>query len=1134
MHCPDCQHVNEPSANFCEECGGALSRACSGCGLALKPTAKFCPQCGRATAPKAAAGAGATSAALESGSTASGRDRALGRATPAHLAEKILSSRSAVEGERKRVSVLFSDIQGSMELSEQLDPEQWHLIMDRFFQIMTEGVHRFEGTVNQYTGDGVMALFGAPIAHEDHAQRACFAALRLQSELRKYANELRIEHGLSINVRIGIHSGEVVVGNIGDDLRMEYTAQGHTVGLAARMQQIAEPGKAYLTGATEELVRGYFALESLGLSKVKGVAEPVAVFALGGLGEMRTRLDVSRSRGFSKFVGRCGELEALENALGDVVAGEGRVVSLVAEAGTGKSRLCFEFTERCRERGVTVYETYCLPHGRTLPLFPILQLYRGIFGITDGDSPERARDKIAGRIVLIDAKLIDTLPMLFDFLGVPDPQHPVTATDPELRTRLILDVLSRITSARGDRGAAVVLVEDLHWIDPGSTVFLESLVEAIPGGRLLLLLNYRPEYSGDWMSKPYCRRVALSPLGDTEIDELLDHLLGRDPTLGVLRRRVREQTGGNPFFVEEVVRELVEQGHIAGSRGCYKLETPVESIPVPGSVQGVLAARIDRLDDDSKGTLQAASAIGRDFSLELLAAATGKAAEELEAVLSRLIDDQFVYATSLYPEPEYSFKHALTRDVAYESILGARKRELHAAVGRALEASVGSVSDERAALIADHYERAGDPIAAAHWHERAALWIGTSNVAESYEHWRKVRVLTDGADPSPALRTQRVRACCQEILRGLRGGADVDSPALLAEARRALPGCDDPHAEIRVLMTEGSIAYLAGDFHVAFPVLDRALANARSTGDDRLISEAVTYWQVIQSFRDPAAGLALLEEIGDVGIAGASEVMGFAVHGWNRAFPAVCVNALGDYADAMSRVDAAVDAARAAGDPIDIALTISLAGNCLSMWGQGERALTSIREARRLAEATGVRIAIATSCMGAAMAPSVSGSALPLDELVATARRFEQVAYGFQRSSLGFLQTAIHFRRRELDAALKTVRDTYELCERSGISTRVVGLVGEAEILIAMHGAEAHDDVERLLAAARLDIDALGLRVYAPRIHVVRAALAKVAGDRTTAANERELAIAAYRDMGAPIPDDLSEEKPSHAAPTNA
>src|SRR5262249_47372155 len=387
---------------FCTECGNRLGRTCAACGTSVDLSEKFCGSCGAALTGVAAASV----------------DRAPITYTPKHLADKILTSRSALEGERKQVTVLFADVKGSMELAEQLDPEEWHRILDHFFMILAEGVHRFEGTVNQYTGDGIMALFGAPIAHEDHAQRACWAALRLQESLRAYADELRRTQGLNFSVRVGLNSGDVVVGQIGNDLRMDYTAQGHTVGLAQRTEQLAEAGRTYLTEHTAALVGDYFRLRDLGAFALKGVRRPVHIHELEGAGALRTRFDVSRARGFSRFVGRADEMAAVEAAMPRAFAGEGRVIGVVSEPGVGKSRLCHELNERARAQGVRVHTAHCVAHGKMIPFLPILELMRDIFGVTEQDGNEAARRKIAGTLLLLDQTLTDALPLVFDFLGV--------------------------------------------------------------------------------------------------------------------------------------------------------------------------------------------------------------------------------------------------------------------------------------------------------------------------------------------------------------------------------------------------------------------------------------------------------------------------------------------------------------------------------------------------------------------------------------------------------------------------------------------------------------------------------------------------------------------------------------------
>jgi class 3 adenylate cyclase len=671
MQCRGCGREGRDDARFCDGCGAPLARSCPSCARELRSDARFCDGCG--------ADLGAGGAPAPSAPERSPRDY-----TPAHLAEKILRSKSALEGERKQVSVLFADVKSSLELAGQVDPEQWHAILDGLFQILADGVHRFEGTINQYTGDGIMALFGAPISHEDHAQRACYAALHLRDRLQEHTREVKRAHGLGLSVRMGIHSGEVVVGKIGDDLRMDYTAQGHTVGLAQRMEDLAEPNTCFVSSATARLVAGYFELEDLGEFRVKGVAEPVETFELRGIGAHRTRFDASRARGLTRFVGRAGDMHALDAALEQVGGGgAGQVVGVVADAGTGKSRLCFEFVERCRAQGVPVIEGQAVAHGRNLPYLPILQVFRAYYGIEDRDDDRAVREKIAGRLLLLDEGFRDVLPVVFEFFGVPDPQRPAPPMDPDAKRRQLFAVLRRIVQRDNPSVRAfVTLIEDLHWMDPGSEAFLTEWVDAIGPVPRLLVVNFRPEYHADWMQKSYYRQLPLAPLGPDAIRELVGDLLGHDPSTARLADAIHARTGGNPFFTEEVVQSLIESGHLEGERGAYRLVTSVEELEVPATVQPLLASRIDRLAEREKRVLQIAAVIGVEFSEPVLARVAHLPERELGAALDALKQAEFVYEEAIYPVAEYAFKHPLTQEVALTSQLRERRARLHADVAR--------------------------------------------------------------------------------------------------------------------------------------------------------------------------------------------------------------------------------------------------------------------------------------------------------------------------------------------------------------------------------------------------------------------------------------------------------------------
>ena len=692
--------------------------------------------------------------------------------------------------------MLFADVEGSMDLAEQHDPEEWRRIMQGFFSILADEVHRFEGTVDKFTGDGIMAVFGAPVAREDHARRACFAALQMLDDIAEYAAELRRKHGLNFSARIGINSGEVVAGAIGAEGDGGYTAVGHTVGLAQRMEALAEPGKAYLTEATAELARGFLALEDLGEFEIKGASRPVRVFELAGVGDARSRLDLSRERGFSRFVGRDAEMSVLKDSLARAKAGEGAAVGIVAEPGIGKSRLCHELAERCRAEGIEVFECQAQSHGRETPFMPVLQMLRSYFGIADGDPERIVREKIAGRTLLLDPAFADDLPVLFDFLGVPDPERPLPQLSAEARDRALRGVVCKLVRAPGRRSAIVTIVEDLHWIDEASEVLLGELLGAVEGTQTLAIVNFRPEYEPPWTGPPDYHQIALEPLGPADTAELLRDLAGADPSLDGLAELLHERTAGNPFFVEEIVRSLAESGNLEGERGAYRLARPVEDAGVPATVQTVLAARIDRLGPDAKRLLQAASVAGKEIGERALQLIPGFEDEARHReTLGELIAAGFLYEAELYPERVLAFRHPLTREVAYGTQLAEQRAATHTAVARATIELNPERVDELAALIARHMESGGETREAARWSARAAYWAGSSHPGDALRLWRKTMELAEQLDPDEEAEGMAVMSRLLQLDFAWRLGMDSEEEArLLAEAEAIATRTGDRHS----------------------------------------------------------------------------------------------------------------------------------------------------------------------------------------------------------------------------------------------------------------------------------------------------------------------------------------------------
>jgi class 3 adenylate cyclase/DNA-binding SARP family transcriptional activator/tetratricopeptide (TPR) repeat protein len=749
---------------------------------------------------------------------------------PKPLAETVRGAARSLEGERKQVTVLFCDIQGSMELAETLDPELWREQLDRFLALVADAVHAYAGVVNRFTGDGAMALFGAPIAQEDHARRACHAALRLQESLADHGHEFNRDHGLDFTVRLGLNSGEVVVGAVGQNLEMAYTAIGHTVGLAARMQEAAEPSRPYLTGTTATLVEGYFELEDLGELDVKGARDPVHAFALTGVAAACTRLDAAAGRGLSPLVGRGSELAALEAALARARQ-SGQVVGVVAEPGVGKSRLCREFAELCRQRGMRVTVGGGLAHRRKVPLLPVIEMLRVYFGITADDDPQAARAKVTEP--LIGEDFGDLLPVLFEFLGVPDPERPVPAQmAPEARQRALLAAMRRLYETAGEEGPSLLVIEDLHWLDSGSDTFLAHLVESLPGARTLLVVNFRPEYHADWMRRSYYEQLPLAALERDQTARLVEALSGRDPSLDGLADLIAERTGGNPFFIEEVVQGLVDSGGLEGARGDYRLAHAIDEIEIPVSVQALLAARIDRLPQREKAVLQCAAVIGREFSEPILRRVTGHPEEELAAILHALAGAEFVYQQQLYPEARYVFKHPLTQEVAYRSQLREPRARTHAAAADALEQLYPARHDELAAAISSHREHAREHLQAARWGARAAAWAGQRHPAAALHHWRRVRTLVGDKPASPDAAGLALAACIWNLQLGWRLGMSEDElERLYREARQLAATTGDKSAMAVVIGAYGFARGLAGHLEDAIARVCEARDLAQQAGN---------------------------------------------------------------------------------------------------------------------------------------------------------------------------------------------------------------------------------------------------------------------------------------------------------------
>ena len=810
----------------------------------MPPAAKFCPECAH---PASAAPEPATY-------------------TPRHLAERILNSRAALEGERKQVTVLFADLKGSMELLADRDPEEARKLLDPVLERMMEAVHHYEGTVNQVMGDGIMALFGAPLAHEDHAVRACYAALRMQEAIRRYTDEVRRTHGIEVQIRVGLNSGEVVVRSIGSDLHMDYTAVGQTTHLAARMEQLATPGTIRLTANTLALAEGYVEVKAFGPIPVKGLAQPVEVYEITGAGAARTRLQAARARGLPRFVGRDTELDQLRRAAEEARRGHGQIVAVVGEPGVGKSRLYYEFIRSHHVHDSLILESGSVSYGKATPYLPLADLLRSYFKIDARDDTRGIRVKVTGGLLTLDEALKDTVPVALWLLDALPEDSPFLLLEPAGRRRQTLAAIKRILLRENQVHPLMLVFEDLHWIDSETQAFLDSLVDSLPASRILLAVNYRPEYRHGWANKTYYCQIRIDPLPPESAEDFLDALLGRDPGTQSLKQLLIERTEGSPLFLEESVRTLVETRALVGERGAYRLVQAPDTLQVPATVQAIIAARIDRLDPQEKRLLQAAAVIGTHVPFALLSAIVDVDVDEeaLRRCLAQLQTAEFVYEAQLFPDLEYAFKHALTHEVAYGSVLQDRRRALHAAIVEAIERLYADRLPEQVERLAHHAVRGGILPKAVHYlREAGSKAISRSANREAVAYFQEALALLDELPQTTQTLTEalEIRLALGPALIAVKGPPSPEVEALYLRALELVDQLGASAHRFPVLWGLWFVNYTRGEYLVALEAGERLLETARNGDDTGQILEAHhSLWPTLVAMGRPLQAIGHMEQ----------------------------------------------------------------------------------------------------------------------------------------------------------------------------------------------------------------------------------------------------------------------------------
>jgi class 3 adenylate cyclase/tetratricopeptide (TPR) repeat protein len=816
MKCSNCQTKNREGVKFCEECGAKLDLECPHCNATIPPGRKFCGECGYKLTETSE---GPIVDFSEPQSY-----------TPKFLADKILTSRSSIEGERKFVTVLFADLANYTAISEKLDPEEVHQIMDGCFKILMDEIHKYEGTVNQFTGDGVMALFGAPVAHEDHAQRACHAALSIQRAIGEYGERIRKDIGVDFNMRIGLNSGPVIVGSIGDDLRMDYTAIGDTTNLAARLESLAKPGNIVVSSDSYRLIRDFYELESLGKVEIKGKEELQEVYGLIKSTDVSTRIEAAVSKGLTRFVGRPNSMVALMEAYDKVLSGAGQVVGIVGEAGVGKSRILLEFRDRLPRREITYLEGRCLHFGGSMAYLPILDILKSYFDIKEGDREFVIKKKMKKKILQFDEKLKGVLSSFEDLLSLQVTDKAYLELDPKQKRARVFEGIRDLLIRESQNRSIVLAIEDLHWIDKTSEDFLGYLIGGLTNTRILLILLYRPEYTHQWGSKSYYDRIGLSQLTTKSSAELVQAILEGAEVVPELRELILCRTGGNPLFMEEFTHSLLENGSIKRKNNQYVLNRKVSDIHIPDTIQGIISARMDRLEDNLKRTMQVASVIGRDFAFCILQIITGMR-EELKSYILNLQGLELIYEKSLFPELEYIFKHALIQEVAYNSLLLRKRREIHEKIGQAIEQIYPEKLEEFYEMLGYHYYEGEDWLKALEYLEKAGDRLSAAYANQEALHYYDQAIDVCGKIGRSSLRTSVNLARKRGLLNATIGdfhAAIIDFNRMLTTARSLA----DRHLEGMALAYRGWAEHQNHDFDTTEHTLKAALAIASEGFED--------------------------------------------------------------------------------------------------------------------------------------------------------------------------------------------------------------------------------------------------------------------------------------------------------------
>jgi adenylate cyclase len=1052
----------------------SIPSRCAVCGLEQLPDSSFCHGCGKA----------------------------LPMAAP-----------PPAEGERKRITVLFIDAFGSIGLHDRLDAEQWHEIMESFFSIVSTSVQHYGGTIDRLTGEGIKVLFGAPVALESHATQACHAALHIRARLDEFAASFRSRAGIAFAVRMGLHSGEAVFGRVGDGGSGSFTSQGHAAALAARMQQLAEPGRIYLTEETAQLITDYFELHDVGELPLRNANRRVRTFELVAARADRTRLDAARERGLSPFLGRDAEIATLERHLSTLGPTEGRIIGIVGEPGIGKSRLIEEFLARQHARGRWIHVTHCAEHARWVPFHATSPYVRRLFGVSDGDDDVTTRDRITRAVLAVDPALAESLPILFTVLGVATPGEAAHATTSSAPTRELAHVMRRFIEHGGPGEPLIFVHDDQQWMDSGTDAVLADLVAEPPRRACLVLLAYRRGHRRRWMRGERFTEMTLRPLGEQTMHELVRALIGPDPSLGDLEERLLARAGGNPFFVEELVRALVDGGALTGEPGRYRRTRPEVEVTVPATLHAVLASRVDQLEQLAKTVLQTAAVIGREFSLELLAKLVDLPDDELARLVNALETADFVHGFGWGARAMYAFRHPLLRDTVYRSLLGEHRRRLHSAIVREMSADADGAPGLLAAQIAPHAEAAGDAPAAARWHAHAASQTAAWDPLRGLEHWRRVLANTNDGPLDDELERLRLAACEAIVRLGFHQTLPLDEAmALIAEGEALSARLGDERSAAFLVSARGNLCNATGALDHGHALHEEAYARVAAIGDQegalQLAARLVLSERMAGALR--AARRRAEAILATPLVAPVKRNVAIARHHLEIARATVLLD-LGDVALGASTLAGSISELRALRAPAELCWALAVTAFQIRHTGDASPLLASrVEEARAIAQSLRVPALLAYTATTLAITRLMQRRWSEARDLALEASDFPvdfghpfycgtspELQLSYASLGLGERQRALALAERALERA----------CVRRSVLGQLDGLLATGRLLCRDGDDAARARGRRFLLHGLALVRATGARPHLPLLWMELAGLARRLGDTRGARARQRRAV---------------------------